>query len=187
MGRRNRRRREAAAAALAALPIAPMQEAAAAVPELLIREAKTLDDVAAIHEFMISNAIPEMAEASVDTQAYMEHLYGVAQNGIALMAIENERLVGFLGLMPLAFSYSRERFFLDTGFWVLPAHRDGVAFKALLQEARGIADATQMIVKIVTNNPSRHRGARSHMARTADVIEYRPAGAVLSFYPQRSH
>jgi hypothetical protein len=71
-----------------------------------IREAKSVEDVAAIHEFMLANAVPEMAEASVDGLRYMDHLYRGCNDGTGLMAIEDGHLIGFLGLMPQQFSYS---------------------------------------------------------------------------------
>jgi GNAT superfamily N-acetyltransferase len=154
---------------------------------LIVREAKVLGDVEAIHEFMLANAIPEMAEATVDPLAYMESLWQVAQEGTMLMAVREGCLVGFLGISPARYTYSREYFMLERGFWVIPDERGKGAGELLLKEARAIADAAQMILKVVINNPTRRRGSRSAMAKTAELIEYRPAGAVLTFFPTRTN
>jgi GNAT superfamily N-acetyltransferase len=90
-------------------------------------------------------------------------------------------IVGYLGIVPVQYSYSLDRFLTDTGFFVLPAHRGGAVARALLQEARGIADRAGLALKIVdTNVVKRRRPGRA--AITAEIIGYRPAGRVFTHH-----
>jgi GNAT superfamily N-acetyltransferase len=133
---------------------------------------------------MLMNAIWEMAEAPVDGPVYLASILRTMRDGAALMAIVNGELVGYLGIVELSYSYARASFLIDSGFWIKPEHRTGDVFKALLQEARGIADAAGMIFKLIINNPSRKRGTRTDMERTSVILKYQPAGAVLTFHPR---
>src|SRR5262249_52881727 len=140
-------------------------------------------DVPAIARFMLDHAA-EMAEAPVDAAIYTAHIARTVRDGAGLMALHDGALVGFLGLMQTPYCYSAEHFLHDTSIYVLPQHRGGDAFHALLQEARGIADAAQMPLKIIDTNPTRARRRRLQGAVTAEIIGYQPAGRVLTFYPR---
>lgn len=150
--------------------------------EITVRVAKSQQDAAAIHAFMLGNAVPEMAEAKVDGRIYMETIWHTVQHGVALMAIEGERIVGYLGIAKSRFCYSPEHFLHDDGFWILPEHRNGAASRELLGKAREIAQAAGLILKIIDTRPTKHRGKRG-LAITAEIIGFRPEGRVFTFYP----
>ena len=126
----------------------------------------------------------ELAEAPVDPAIYTDHIARTVRHGAGLMALRDDALIGFLGLMQTPYCYSKEHFLHDTGLYVLPGHRGGDAFRALLQEARGIADAAGMPLKIIDTNPTRQRRRKGKGAVTAEIIGYRPAGRVLTLYPR---
>jgi len=153
-------------------PIAP------SVPQLLIRAAGTDADMRAIFDLVSLNAIDEMAEAPFDPETFVRTLQRTMDEGVALMAIIDGHLVGWLGVVSRQYSYSKASFLIDTMFWVLPQHRDGDVWWALLQEARGIADAAGMKFKLVINNPSRKRGV---VKARAEILGYSPVGTVLTF------
>jgi GNAT superfamily N-acetyltransferase len=124
----------------------------------------------------------ELAEAPVDPAIYTAHIARTVREGAGLMALVDGALIGFLGLMQTPYCYSAEHFLHDTSLYVVPEHRGGDAFRALLAEARGIADAAGMALKIIDTNPTRPRRKRPG-AVTAEIIGYRPAGRVLTFDP----
>jgi GNAT superfamily N-acetyltransferase len=125
----------------------------------------------------------ELAEAIVDPATYTDHIARTVRLGAGLMALHDDALIGFLGLMQTPYCYSKEHFLHDTGLYVLPEHRGGDAFRALLQEARGIADAAGLALKIIDTNPTRQRH-KGRAAVTAEIVGYAPAGRVLTFYPR---
>jgi GNAT superfamily N-acetyltransferase len=144
------------------------------------------ENIIAIHAFMIHNAIVEMAEADVDTVIYMQTIYDTVMQGAGLFAVMDKRIVGYLGLWKSQYDYSKDSFLHDRGFYVLPTHRDGSVAAALLQEARAIANDTDLALKIIDTNPTKVRRARSRMAVTAEIVGYRPAGRVITVYPSEA-
>lgn len=132
---------------------------------------------------MVENAIEEMAEAPVDAVIYMQTIYDTVMLGAGLFAVMDKRIVGYLGLWKSRYDYSRASFMHDRGFFVLPTHRDGKVATALLGEARSIADAAELPLKIIDTNPTKARRAKSRIALTAQIIGYRPAGRVITFHP----
>lgn len=185
MARKRKRHRNHAAP-----PVAPQlhpiptaaPEAAVFVPALDIRAAASGADVLAIHRFMLDNAVAEMAEVPVDSDVYLEHIAGTARDGVALMATVDGELVGYLGIRASRYCYAQEQFLHDDGLYVLPRHRDGDVFMALLQEAKGIAEHAGMILKIIDTNPTKARRPKGR-AVTAAIIGYRPHGRIITHYP----
>lgn len=125
-----------------------------------------------------------LAEAPVDEEIFRRHIAETVRDGAGLMALRHEALVGFLGLMQSRYCYSAAHFLHDTGLCVLPAERGSAVLRALLAEARGIADAAGMTLKIIDTNGARERVAKARLARTAEIIGYRPAGRVLTLHPR---
>lgn len=189
MGRRRNRRRKAQgspampAASAQNMELAPAQ-AADEAPALTIMAPRGDNDIIAIHRFMMANAADEMAEAAVDPVAYMATIYQTAQDGAALMAILDDELVGYLGLWKSRYDYSQESFLHDRGFFVLPQYRGGDVGRALLAEAKGIAQHAGLNLKIIDTNPTKARRARRGLALTAEIIGYQPQGRVFTVYPR---
>jgi GNAT superfamily N-acetyltransferase len=142
------------------------------------------EDVEALARFMLENAADEMTEAPVDPAIYTAHLARTVRDGAALVALVDGSLAGFLGLMCSPYCYAADGFLHDTGLYVLPRHRGGAVLRALLAEARGIADEAGMNLKIIDTNPTRPRHAKGQGALTGTIIGYRPAGRVLTFMPR---
>lgn len=155
-----------------------------AAPPLRIRAASTDADMRAIFDLISLHAVEEMAEAPFDRDTFAHSLQRTADEGVALMAIIDGHLVGWLGFVSRQYSYSKSSFLIDTMFWVLPQYRDGDVGKALLQEAKAIADAAGMKFKLVINNPSRKRGVAKVSAEM--LLGYSPVGTVLTFH-SRGH
>src|SRR5689334_1752255 len=150
---------------------------------LTVRAATSADDVSAILTFLLDHAVAEMAEAPVDAAILRDTIARTMHDGAAMMALIDGALAGYLGIVAMPYSYSRERFLADTGFFVLPEYRGGDVARALLAEARGIADHAGLALKIVdTNVAKRRRPGRA--AITADIIGYRPAGRVFTHHPK---
>ena len=141
------------------------------------------DDVGAIARFMLDH-MGALAEVPANEEIFRSHVAQTVRDGAGLMALRGDALVGFLGLMRSQYCYAAEHFLHDTGLCVLPAERGGAVLRTLLAEARGIADAAGMILKIIDTNGARERLARGPLARTAEIIGYRPAGRMLTFYPR---
>jgi hypothetical protein len=125
-----------------------------------------------------------LAEAPVDEAIFRRHVAQTVRDGAALMALRDGAMMGFLGLMQSQYCYSSDHFLHDTGLCVSPAERGGTVLRALLAEARGIADAAGMPLKIIDTNGARERVAKGQLAKTAEIIGYRPAGRVLTFKPR---
>lgn len=153
-------------------------------PLISIHQGRTEADAHAICKFMLMNAAAEMAEVPVDEPILLKSITHTVSDGAALVAIIGEEIVGYLGIVQVPYSYSRASFLADTGFYVLPQYRDGDVSRALLQEARGIADAAGMAFKLVRLNPSKPPKTRSRMAKTAEILAYLPAGSVITFFPR---
>lgn len=152
-----------------------------------IRAANSDEDVIAIHAFMLAHAAAEMAEATVDAELYMETIYSTVRDGAGLMAIVEDRLVGYLGLWESRHDYSRETFLRDRGFFVLPEYRGGPVGRMLIQEARGIAASAGLHLKIIDINPTKKRRPRGQIALSAEILGFRPQGRIITFYPQRTN
>ena len=135
---------------------------------------------------MIVRATAEMAEADVDTLIYMQTIYDTVTKGAGLIAVMDGEIAGYLGLWKSQYDYSKAAFMHDRGFFVLPRHRDGSVAAALLREAKTIADEAGLALKIIDTNPAKKRRAKSRMAVTAQIIGYRPAGRILTFYPSKA-
>ena len=150
---------------------------------LVIRAAASVEDAGAIRDFLLDYAAAEMAEAPVDPAILYETILHTMTDGAAMMALLDGTLAGYLGIVATPYSYSRERFLVDTGFFVRPEYRGGDVARALLAEARGIADHARLVLKIVdTNVAKRRRPGRA--AITAEIIGYRPAGRVFTHHPK---
>jgi nucleotide-binding universal stress UspA family protein len=121
-------------------PSSPISPEAAATKQPEIRFAVTDDDVIAIHRFLLVVAAPAML-APVSAVKSLHEVFRVAAQEAAIMAIVDGFLVGTLGLMKVDWWYSDEGSFLtDRWHFVLPQHKHGPIDKALLNEARAIAD-----------------------------------------------
>jgi GNAT superfamily N-acetyltransferase len=162
--------------------LAPQDERAA----VSIRIAQSEDDIAAIHRFMITHAAAEMAEAEVDTLIYWRTIQDTVTQGAGLIAMIGGEIAGYLGLWKSRYDYSKAEFMHDRGFYVLPTHRDGTVASALLKEAKELAAAADLPLKIIDTNPAKARRARSRMAITAEIIGYAPAGRILTLYPNKA-
>lgn len=103
---------------------------------------------------------------------------------VVLMAMDGDTLHGVLGLYQQTYWFNEEAFLEDKGFYVLPEHRDGAAFDALLTEAKALSDTTGLSIYITLNNGLRKRGGRSKWERRGMTLGYHPQGAVLAHSPE---
>jgi hypothetical protein len=100
----------------------------------------------------------EVAVGTVNPIKTMEWVYDVVKNGVAYMAILDGYLVGSIGLTTMFFRYSDDEFLGEQWLFVMPQHRDGIVFQALLDEVSALVNQTGMTAIIKRLNPGRLRG-----------------------------
>lgn len=105
---------------------------------------------------------------------------------VVLLAMDGDLVAGVLTLAESGFWFNDDgRWIEDKGLYVLPAYRDGDAFKLLLEAAKDISDDTGLIVVITINNGRRKRGGRSGWERIGATLGYTNRGATLAHFPEK--
>ena len=140
-------------------------------PELAIREPQSAADLVALHLLRLLQG-DEMAPAPVNPEKVMAELIDAVRDPdrhIMLLAVREDRLVGYLLIEKLNYRCSDQFFLGDFGLYVLPAHRNAGVAGALLREGREIARLAGLDLYIT--RPARNRAGswmttRIHSART---------------------
>ena len=112
-------------------------------PEVIIREAKTDQDVVAIHRFLLVVAAPYAVDG-INVVKSLQEVIRVTVEGAALMAMIGDTLVGSLGLMKVVWWHNDTAFLTDRWDFTLPEYWNGPVHKALLEEAKAIAKEAEM-------------------------------------------
>ena len=93
----------------------------------------------AIHRFLLIVATPAMVDP-VDPVESLHEIFRVAAQEAAIMAIMDGYLVGTLGLVKVKWWYSKRHFLTDRWHFCLPEHYHGPVDRALMSEAKALAD-----------------------------------------------
>jgi GNAT superfamily N-acetyltransferase len=152
--------------------------------EIAVRAAETDHDVAAIHYMLVYSMAKGAARAPVDPDLSMQHIWRTVSapaGAVALMAFKDGNLVGTMGIEETRYWYSRETFMRETWLYVLPEHENGGVMKAILAEARAIAELAGKSLFIAPTAKGRKRGARKE--HVATIYEFTPAGELYAFHP----
>lgn len=147
-----------------------------------MRAASSDMDVAAIHHLLVYSMAKGAARAPVDPDESMRFIYETARSdsgSVALMAFAGDRLIGSMGIVQTRYWYSRDSFLREVWLFVLPEHENKGGMKALLTEARAIADLAGMELVIAPTAIGRRRGARKE--HVATIYGYSPMGEIYAF------
>lgn len=147
-----------------------------------MRAASSDLDVAAIHHLLVYSMAQGAARAPVDPDESMQFIYETvtAKTGaFALMVFADGKLIGSMGIQQTKYWYSRVSFLRETWLYVLPEFENRGGLKALLTEAKAIADLTGMELYIAPSARERRRGARKQ--HVATIYGYSPIGEIYAF------
>ena len=104
-------------------------------PPVAVRYAESDDDVIEIHKFLCVVAGPNLP-GPVNPLKSINEVWRVVHDEFALMAMQDGRLVGTLGVIRADFWWGDVPFFANRWAFCL---RDAKAWKPLLREAKSIA------------------------------------------------
>lgn len=149
-------------------------------PEFAVREVTTIAELIELHRVRLLQG-KEQAVAPVNGIKVMEKLsrafYDPARFAL-LAAFRGEEIIGYMLLQVATYDYSDADFLVDFGFFVVPEWRRDSVGKALLEDAKVVAERAGLPLHIHIFNPrARRRGGY----KSADVIGYVPIGSVITF------
>lgn len=111
-----------------------------------VRYAESDDDVIAIHRFLCVLAGP-MLPGPIDPKKSIEEVWRVVNEEVAVMAIEDDRLIGTMGLIRPAFWWGDIHFLVNRWLFAIPGSK---AWRPLLKEALAIASASELELHIIS-------------------------------------
>lgn len=146
-----------------------------------VRFAQSDQDVINIHLFLCAIAGP-MLPGPINPQKSIEEVWRVVSDEVALMAIEDDRLIGTMGIVRPGFWWGDLHFLVNRWLFAIPGSK---AWRPLLKEALAIASASELELHIISEergkvlilNKSKLRG--SHVLRQRNRSEesrHREAG-----------
>ena len=120
---------------------------------LVVRYAKTDDDIIHIHQFLCIVAGLTLP-GPIGPKESIEEIWRLTHEDVALMAMNGDALVGTLGLTCPAFWWNHKiRFLVNRFFFTLPGSK---AARPLLKEAKAIAKASNVELHILDENRKRY-------------------------------
>jgi hypothetical protein len=120
--------------------------------------------------------VPE-ALAPFDPVKCLSSIYEAVRDGVVFMAYDGDTLIGALGCLEYEVWYSPATMLAERFFYILPAYRDGEAFKGILALARDEADKRGICISIsIANMHKAKRPARNGLQRVASQLTYLPQG-----------
>jgi GNAT superfamily N-acetyltransferase len=145
-----------------------------------VRFAQSRDDARLIFALLVG-LHGEVATVPMNPGKAFERVVDVVtgEDGVAWMAIEDERVIASVGLEMVPYWYADASFLADQWFYVHPDHRDGAAARLLLEEVGRFADETGLEAVIASNNPRRGRSPRTPFEKIASTVRFTPAGSVM--------
>jgi hypothetical protein len=111
---------------------------------IVIRYAETDDDIIMMHRFLCVVAGP-LLPGRIDPKKSATEVWRVTKQEVALMAVQDNILIGTLGLVQPDFWWGKVHFLANRWFFTLPRSRAG---RPLLKEARAIARASALELHI---------------------------------------
>jgi hypothetical protein len=120
--------------------------------------------------------VPETL-APFDPVKCLQSIVDAVRDGLVLMAYDGDELIGALGCMQYEVWYSPATMLAERFFYILPAYRDGEAFKGILEEAKAVADSLGVCISIsIANMHKGRRPTRNGLQRVATQLTYLPQG-----------
>lgn len=122
-----------------------------------IRYATVDDDVIAIHRFLLVIAQPVLL-GPVDPVKSLLEIIRITKEGVAIMALIDDYLVGTLGLMQMTWWYGPGTALVDRWNFCVPECRNGSIGQVLEMEAQSIAATAGL--KFINQGKIRERKGR---------------------------
>lgn len=149
-------------------------------PEFVVREVTSIAELIELHRVRLLQG-KEQAVAPVNGIKVMEKLsraFYDPKRFVLLAAFRGREIIGYMLLQVATYDYSDSEFLVDFGFFVVPEWRRDSVGKALLEDAKVVAEKSGLPLHIHIFNPrARRRGGY----KSADVIGYVPIGSVITF------
>lgn len=129
------------------------------------------------------------AEVGRDTgdpdKAFQEVYLTMKEDAVFMVEDENGEIVGSCGIyeVPGGFFYGNMPYLHERWFYVRPDHRQGAAFRLLLQEVKTLCDTTGLMCMLRIFNFKRAQ-AKTELTRIGEDLAYLPAGAVVQVSPK---
>lgn len=114
--------------------------------DITIRFAESDDDVINIHRFLCAIAGP-MLPGPINPQKSIEEVWRVASDEVALMAIEDDQLIGTMGIIRPGFWWGDIHYLVNRWLFAIPGSK---AWRPLLKEALAIAAASELELHIIS-------------------------------------
>lgn len=159
---------------------ATLKSAVQSEPEFVVREVTSIAELIELHRVRLLQG-KEQAVAPVNGIKVMEKLsraFYDPKRFVLLAAFRGREIIGYMLLQVATYDYSDSEFLVDFGFFVVPEWRRDSVGKALLEDAKVVAEKSGLPLHIHIFNPrARRRGGY----KSADVIGYVPIGSVITF------
>lgn len=144
----------------------------------------TEKDCRELGEFLLGQ-MRESAVAVPNVEKAMRNGYNYVLEDMSFEARLDGRIVGALALIEKEFWYSDETYLQNTWLFVDPGQRFGLVGVRLLQEARRVADARDLICFVLINTPGR-RSKATASTLYQQVAGYVPLGHVVALRSARA-
>lgn len=116
--------------------------------DITIRYAQSDYDVILLHQFLCQIAGP-MLPGAIDPKDSIEEVWRVVQEEVAVMAMQDDKLVGTIGLICPKFWWGKVWFLTNRWLFSLPGSK---AWRPLLKEAKAIAVAADLECHIISED-----------------------------------
>lgn len=116
----------------------------------------------------------EVGRAQVNPRKSGIYIYRVMTEGAAYVIERDGQPIGSIGLSVVPFWYSDEKFWSEEWLFIVPAHRDGAALRAVMTELKVLGEQTSLPVSLVVFNEKRKKS--TGIARIAEQFFFVPAG-----------
>lgn len=149
--------------------------------EITSRPATSEEDCNRIFRLLL-DMHKEVGRHKLNPQKAFNEIATAIQRGAAYMVERDGDLIASAGLRLVSPYYSDEELFAEQWFYVRKDCReDGLAFRALLKEVRGLANDTGMAVQLKIYDPE--RPSRSKTTTIAEDFFFRPVGKLRMIWP----
>jgi GNAT superfamily N-acetyltransferase len=154
--------------------------------ETEIRLAEGEDDGMSAFHLLMDRAREGGIPGTVDPEKLAQHVHEMmnTQGACILLAFRGKKAVGMLSLCESDLFYGPDIVLIDRTFHVLPKYRGDDVGKALLAEAKLLADHTGKALYITITNSKRKRGPRTQWERVGAMLGYQPMGAMIAHVPE---
>lgn len=118
----------------------------------------------------------EVGRAPLNPTKAGQYIYRVMSEGVAYLVEREGKVVASVGLSPLDFWYSDQKFWSEEWLFIAGDHRDGAVLRAVFAELRTLGEATDMPVNVTVFNEKRAKGTKQ-IHRVAERFYFMPGGS----------